>query len=72
MKASGRYRPYEFIIDVEYIPLPSEEAREKAYDTHVKLFLKAKMRQLMQERQGVLDAEKNKGAGIYSKIEYSS
>jgi len=57
-------RPYEFDIEVNYIPFPSEEARKEAYRTHVKLFLKAKMRQLMQERQGELDAEKSQGAGI--------
>ena len=57
-------RPYEFDIEVNYIPFPSEEARREAYRTHVKLFLKAKMRQLMQERQGELDAEKSQGAGI--------
>jgi hypothetical protein len=57
-------RPYEFDIEVNYIPFPSEEARKEAYRTHVKLFLKAKARQLMQERQGKLDAEKSQGAGI--------
>jgi len=59
-----RPKPFEFIIDVEYIPFLSEEARKEAYRTHVKLFFKAKTRQLMQERQGELDAEKSQGAGI--------
>jgi len=57
-------RPYDCIVEVEYLPFPSEEARKEAYRTHVKLFLKAKTRQLMQERQGELDAEKSQGAGI--------
>lgn len=57
-------QPYEFIIDVKYIPFPSEEAREEAYRTHVELFLRAKTRQLMQERKNESDAEKNQGAGI--------
>jgi hypothetical protein len=39
-------KPYEFIIDVEYIPFPSEEARREAYYTHAKLFLRAKEREL--------------------------
>ncbi len=57
-------KPYEFEIQVNYVPFPSEEAREEAYRTHVKLFLRAKTRQLMQERQGESDAEKSQGAGI--------
>ena len=64
MKAGRRYRPYEVEIEVNYMPFPSEEARREAYRTHVKLFLKAKMRQLIQERKNESDAEKNKGAGI--------
>ena len=57
-------RPYEFEIEVNYIPFPSEGKRREAYYTHAKLFLRAKLRQLMQEGRGELDAEKNKGAGI--------
>ncbi len=34
--------PYECIIDVEYMPFPSEEKRREAYYTHAKLFLSAK------------------------------
>lgn len=37
--------PYECIIDVEYMPFPSEEARKEAYYTHAKLFLRAKERE---------------------------
>jgi hypothetical protein len=60
----SRQQPYEVEIEVNYVPFPSEEAREEAYRTHVKLFLRAKMRQLMQERHGELDGEKSQGAGI--------
>ncbi len=34
--------PYECIIDVEYLPFPSEAKRKEAYYTHAKLFLRAK------------------------------
>jgi hypothetical protein len=61
---SRRAKPYEFEIEVNYVPFSSEEARRETYRTHARLFLKAKMRQLMQEKQGESDAEKNKGAGI--------
>ncbi len=42
-------KPYEFIIDVEYIPFPSEEARKEAYYTHAKLFLRAKEKELREQ-----------------------
>lgn len=42
-------KPYEFIIDVEYIPFPSEQARKEAYYTHAKLFLRAKARELREK-----------------------
>lgn len=38
--------PYECIIDVEYMPFPSEEKRREAYYTNAKLFLRAKEREL--------------------------
>lgn len=57
-------KAYEVDIEVKYLSFPDEKRREEAYNTHVRLFLKAKMRQLMQERQGELDAEKSQGAGI--------
>ncbi len=47
-----KQKPYEFIIDVEYIPFSSEQARQEAYYIHAKLFLRAKERELIQERQG--------------------
>jgi hypothetical protein len=58
-----KQNPFDCIIDVEYVPFPSEEKRREAYYTHTKLFLRAKEREL-QERQGELDAEKSQGAGI--------
>lgn len=52
-----RDEPYDVIIDIEYIPFPSEEKRREAYYTHAELFLKAKERQLkrqfMQREQNV-------------------
>lgn len=56
-RRSIKQKPYEFIIDVEYIPFPSEEARREAYYTHAKLFLRAKERQLKQERAAGKQAE---------------
>ena len=56
-------RPYEFDIEVNYIPFPSEEKRQEAYYTHARLFLRAKEREL-QEKYRELDAEKSQGAGI--------
>lgn len=38
--------PYECIIDVEYMPFPSEEKKREAYYTHAKLFLRATERVL--------------------------
>ena len=56
-KIDRRNRPYKVIVDVEYIPFPSEEKRREAYYTHAELFLKAKERQLkrqsMQREQNV-------------------
>lgn len=39
-------QPYEFIIDVKYLPFPSEEKKREAYYTHAKLFLRAKEREM--------------------------
>jgi hypothetical protein len=36
--------PYECIIDVYYMPFPSDEAKKEAYYTNAKLFLRAKER----------------------------
>lgn len=44
-----KQKPYEFIIDVEYMPFPSEEARKEAYYNHAKLFLRAKERELREK-----------------------
>lgn len=41
--------PFEFVIDVEYLPFPSEEKRREAYYTHAKLFLMAKERELREQ-----------------------
>jgi hypothetical protein len=56
-KIDKRNRPFDCIIDIKYIPFPSEEKRREAYYTHAELFLKAKERQLkrqsMQREQNV-------------------
>jgi len=36
--------PYECIIDVDYMPFPSEEKKREAYYINAKLFLRAKER----------------------------
>ncbi len=36
--------PYDCIIDVDYMPFPSEAKRREAYYTNIKLFLRAKER----------------------------
>ena len=36
---------YDCIIDIEYMPFPSEEKRREAYYTQAKLFLRAKERE---------------------------
>ncbi|MBU0477663.1 hypothetical protein KKC91_03750 [bacterium] len=49
-----QYKPRYFrYIDVvvNYVPFPDEKAREHAYDTHVKLFLRAQER-MLRERRG--------------------
>jgi len=52
--------PYEFIIDVDYMPFPSEEARKEAYYNHAKLFLRAKEREI-KEMYSKKDSDDNKG-----------
>lgn len=44
-----RVEPFDCIINIEYIPFPSEEKRREAYYTHAELFLKAKERQLKRQ-----------------------
>ena len=65
-KYKRREMPYEFFITVEYIPFPSEEARRKAYETHAKLFLIAKERELREklEREGQGQARVESGKEV--------
>lgn len=53
--------PYEFIIDVEYVPFPSEEKRREAYYTHAKLFLRAKEREFKEMYKKPSDYSNTKG-----------
>lgn len=39
-----REKSYNIDVEVNYAPFPTEQARRYAYDTHAKLFLKAKER----------------------------
>jgi len=39
-------KAYEVDVEVKYLPFPDEKRREEAYDTHARLFLKAKERML--------------------------
>ena len=56
------YKPrkvaYDVDVIVSYVPFPSEKARDKAYDTHAKLFLRAKERLL---RKALGKTENKKG-----------
>ncbi len=49
-----KYKPrkvaYDVDVVVSYVPFPSEKARDRAYDTHAKLFLKAKERMLRMKK----------------------
>ncbi len=46
-----RAKVYDVDVEVRYLPFPSEKARDEAYDTHVKLFLKAKERMIREMYQ---------------------
>jgi hypothetical protein len=63
MKQYKHYKPrskaYDVEVEVSYVPFPSEKARDEAYDTHVKLFLKAQERMLKGSRNAV-----NKEGGL--------
>lgn len=51
MNQHKQYKPrqisYNVDVIVSYVPFPSEKARDEAYDTHVRLFLRAKEREFM-------------------------
>ena len=62
MSICKHYKPrkvaYDVDVVVSYVPFPNEKARDKAYDTHVKLFLKAKervLRKTTENRKGGLE-----------------
>lgn len=44
-----RVKAYDVTVEVSYLPFSSEKARDEAYDTHLKLFLKAKEREFMEK-----------------------
>lgn len=48
-----RQKAYDVDVEVRYLPFPSEKARDNAYDTHAKLFLKAQERMLKNSRNAV-------------------
>lgn len=48
IETEHKTRIKEIEVEVSYLPFPSEKARDEAYDTHVKLFLKAKEREFME------------------------
>lgn len=45
-------KAYYVDVEVKYLPFPNEKRREEAYDTHVRLFLKAKERMLRMKKAG--------------------
>jgi len=54
-----RGKSYSIDVVVNYLPFPNEKAREYAYDTHVKLFLRAQER-MLREVQGKYSKSSNK------------
>ncbi len=56
--------PYEFIIDVEYMPFPSEEAKKEAYYTHAKLFLRAKEREVRDKYSKPVSIDSKEKGGL--------
>jgi hypothetical protein len=71
MKQYKHYKPrakaYDVEVEVSYVPFPSEKARDDAYDTHVKLFLKAQERMLKGNSKAV-----NKEGGLENALTSSS
>lgn len=51
---------YDCIIDIEYMPFPSEEKRREAYYTQAKLFLRSKEREFKQ----MYSKQSNKESGL--------
>jgi hypothetical protein len=51
---------YECIIDVYYMPFPSDEKRREAYYTQAKLFLRSKEREFKQ----MYSKQSNKESGL--------
>ncbi len=56
--------PYECIIDVEYMPFPSEEKRREAYYTHAKLFLRAKEREVRDKYSKPVSIDSKEKGGL--------
>lgn len=50
IRSEHKTRVREVEIEVSYVPFSSEKARDEAYDTHAKLFLRAKERELRQQK----------------------
>jgi len=46
-------RQHKIESEIKFLPFPSEEARQKAYYTHARLFLRAKKRMLKKAKKGV-------------------
>lgn len=71
MKQYKHYKPrtkaYDVDVEVSYVPFPSEKARDGAYDTHVKLFLKAQERMLKGSSKAV-----SKKGGLEAALSSSS
>lgn len=70
MKQYKHYKPrakaYDVEVEVSYVPFPSEKARDEAYDTHVKLFLKAKERMLKETYRNAENKEGGLETALYS------
>ncbi|MBN1794249.1 MAG: hypothetical protein JW844_04735 [Candidatus Omnitrophica bacterium] len=62
--------PYECIIDVEYMPFPSEESKREAYYTHAKLFLRAKEREARDKYSKPVNIDSREQGGLAALSSY--
>ncbi|MBN1156819.1 hypothetical protein JXA85_04325 [Candidatus Woesearchaeota archaeon] len=67
MKQEKKELPYDCIIDVEYMPFPSYEAKREAYYTQAKLFLRAKEREITDMYKKPRDDKKGRAPPLSAK-----
>ena len=73
MRQHKQYKPRQISYDVDvivsYVPFPDEKRREEAYDTHARLFLKAKERMLKMEKAESRTTGNNKIQKAYKVVD---